>query len=135
MQHSPITDSDCDWWNELPTEKMNFIKNQYLHLRVFKLQIEASSYKKSCAKRVKCCCGLITQRIKIQQTCGILLRVWAKEGVCTSVCVLRLYECICVSVRLDVGCRNPETERWNDRTGDNERKRNNYTDINVCMSV
>lgn len=72
MQHSPITDSDCDWWNELPTEKMNFIKNQYLHLRVFKLQIEASSsYKKSCAKRVKCRCGLITKN-KNTQTCGIL---------------------------------------------------------------
>jgi hypothetical protein len=53
MQHLAITDCDCDWSNELPTEKMNFIKNQYQHSRVFKLQIEASTIKKPCAKRVK----------------------------------------------------------------------------------
>lgn len=51
MQHLPITDSDCDWWNELPTEKMNFIKNQYLHSRVFKLQIEARPVTKSHARK------------------------------------------------------------------------------------
>lgn len=50
MQYLAITGVDRDWWSELPTEKMNFIKNQYLHLRVFKLQIEASSVKSHARK-------------------------------------------------------------------------------------
>lgn len=69
MQHLAITDCDCHWPDALPTEKMNFIKNQYEHSRVFKLQIEASTIKKPCAKRVKRC-GLITKNKKCGRVSG-----------------------------------------------------------------